>query len=121
MTKILSIVETAYRATIEEQDDTVLWFNHILKNAGGDISVLLRSNAVNYAVRGQDASVLRFGDLSQDNPPQIEWDVADLITKGVPVYVLREDAADRGLADGDLVGGVQKVSRRELPGLLDRF
>jgi sulfur relay (sulfurtransferase) DsrF/TusC family protein len=121
MTRILSIVETAYRATLEEQDDTVLWFNHILKSAGGAVSILLRANAVNYAVRGQDASGLRFGDLSQTRPPEIDKDVAALVKKGTPVYVVTEDAAERGLTESEFVGGVQQVSRRSLPQLLDEF
>jgi sulfur transfer complex TusBCD TusB component (DsrH family) len=121
MTKILSIVETAYRATIEEQDDTILWFNHILKTAGAEITLVLRANAVNYAVRGQDASGLRFGALSQPRPPEIDKDVAALIEKGVPVYVINEDVVDRGLGEEALVGGVQRISRRMLPKLLDQF
>lgn len=121
MVKILSIVETAYRATIEEQDDTILWFNHILKNAGADIALLLRANAVNYAVKGQDASGLRFGELSQTHPPEIDKDVIALIEKGVPVYVVHEDAIERGLVEEELVSGVQKVSRSSLPRLLDQF
>lgn len=120
MAKILSIVETAYRATIEEQDDTILWLNHMLKNGGADISVLLRANAVNYAVKGQDASGLSFGESKMTHPPEIDKDVEKMIEKGVPLYVVEEDAKDRGLSDGDLIGGVKKVSRRELPELIDQ-
>jgi sulfur relay (sulfurtransferase) DsrF/TusC family protein len=121
MAKILSIVETAYRATIEEQDDTVLWFNHILKSAGGDVSILLRANAVNYAVQGQDASGLHFGALGQARPPEIDKDVAALIKKETPLYVITEDAAERGLAESEFVSGVQPLSRRALPQLLNQF
>ncbi len=121
MPKILSIVETAYRATIEEQDDTILWFNHILKTAGADIAILLCANAVNYAVKGQDASGLRFGELSQANPPKIDKDVTALIEKGVPVYLVTEDAVERGVVEEELVSGVRQVSRGRLPKLLDQF
>lgn len=120
MPKILNIVETAYRATVEEQDDTILWLTHSLKNNGADISLLLRANAVNYGVKGQDATGLAFGDTKMAHPPEIDKDVEKLAAKGVPVYLVEEDAKERGLSDADLITGIKKVSRRELPDLLDQ-
>ena len=120
MVKILSIVEIAYRATIEEQDDTILWLNHMFKNGGAEISVLLRANAVNYAVKGQDASGLSFGESKMMHSPEIDKDVEKMIEKGVPLYVVEEDARDRGLSDRDLIGGIKKVKRRDLPELIDQ-
>ncbi|GIW41187.1 MAG: hypothetical protein KatS3mg076_1764 [Candidatus Binatia bacterium] len=119
--KALQIVETAYRATLEEQDDTVLWLTHSMKGAGADLAVLLRGNAVNYVVRGQDASGLRFGQEAQTRPPRIPDDVASLLAKGVPVFVVREDFEERGLDEKDAIEGVQFVARRELPELFERF
>jgi len=120
MPKILNIVETAYRATIEEQDDTILWLSHMLKNAGADISILLRANAVNYAVRGQDASGLSFGEIKMTHPPEIDKDVEKMIEKGVPVYLVEEDARERGLSDMDFISGIKKVRREELPAIIDQ-
>jgi sulfur transfer complex TusBCD TusB component (DsrH family) len=120
MPKILNIVETAYRATLEEQDDTVLWLTQMLKNAGADIAILLRANAVNYAVRGQDASGLTFGELRMAHPPEIDRDLEKMLAKGIPVYLLQEDAVDRGLSDQDLIPGIQKILRKDLPELVDR-
>lgn len=119
MAKILNIVETAYRATIEEQDDTILWLTHMFKNAGADVSLLLRANAVNYAAKGQDASGLSFGEIKMIHPPEIDKDLEKIIGKGVPVYLVQEDARERGLSDGDFVSGVKKVSRGDLPALID--
>jgi sulfur relay (sulfurtransferase) DsrF/TusC family protein len=64
---------------------------------------------------------LRFGELPQTNPPQLDKDVAALIKKGVPVYVVNEDARERGLVEEELIGGVQPISRQALPKLLDQF
>jgi len=115
--KALSIVESAYRATIEEQDDTIVWLNHAMKAAGADLAVLLRGNAVNYAVRGQNAAGLAFGAWRQTQPPRIADDIASLAGKGVTVYVVAEDLVERGLDVGDLVPGRERVARDGLPGL----
>ena len=119
--KILSVVETAYRGTIEEQDDTTLWFSHILKNSGADISVLLKSNAVNYAVKGQNTSGLSFGAKPVLRSVQIDQDLKKIIEKGVPVYLVEEDARDRGILDHEIIAGVQKISRNKIPEIFGQY
>jgi len=119
--KVLNILETGYRATVEEQDDTILWLSSMFKGAGLDVTLLLRANAVNYAVRGQDASGLQFGDLAVAHAPELDADLEALLDKGVAVYYVAEDVATRGIAEGDLVEGLKPVSRTELPGLFDQF
>ena len=119
MAKILSIAERAYHGTIEEQDDTILWMSHILKKAGADISLLLRGNAVNYAVKGQDASGLSFGGVKMDVPPTLDKDVANIIDAGVPTYVVREDLEDRGISQGEIAQGVKLINRSGVADLFD--
>ena len=119
--KVLQIIQSAYRCTIEEQDDPAVWIVHAMKGAGADLGVLLRGNAVNYAVRGQDASGLRFGALEQTQPPALERDISGLMEKGVPIYAVAEDTADRGLAPTGLIDGVELVPRERVTDLLGRY
>lgn len=119
--KILQIVESAYRATLEEQDDTVIWITHAMKGSGAELDLLLKGNAVNYAAKGQDASGLAFGERRQTQPPRLGDDVAKLIGKGVEVFFVEEDAAERGLERGDLIEGPKGVRRSALPTLLGRY
>ena len=119
MASILSVVERAYHGTIEEQDDTILWLSHMIKNAGGDISILLRGNAVNYAVLGQDASGLSFGDVKLDIPPTLDKDVENLVSAGVATYVVQEDLEDRGISQNEIAKGLNVISRTKLADLFD--
>ena len=116
--KTLQIVESAFRGTIEEQDDAVIWATHAMKGAGGDLNVLLRGNAVASAAKGQDTSGISFGEWKQTQPPDIEGQVSGLVSKGIEVYYVKEDAAERGLSEADLVDGLKPVSSADLPGLL---
>ena len=116
---VLNVVETAYRATLEEQDDTIVWLTHAMKGAGGDFTVLLRGNAVNYVATGQDASGLAFGAKPQTQPPRLADDLLGLIAKGVEVFYVDEDAKDRGLAPKDRIDGPRPLARAEIPGLFD--
>jgi hypothetical protein len=121
MGKILNIVETAYRATLEEQDDTVLWLTGALRGAGADIAVLLRGNAVNYVVKGQDASGLSIGGVMFGNPPRIDRDLGSLREKGVTIYAIREDARDRGLDPGRVISGIEFIARGDLADLVEKY
>jgi hypothetical protein len=119
--KTLTIIETGYRATIEEQDDPVVWITHAMRGAGAPIDVLLRANAVNYAVKAQGAPPLAFGARTQKHAPRLADDVGGLIAKGAAVFVVDEDLAERGLGEEELITGLTRVRRAELPNLIERF
>ena len=92
-----------------------------MRGAGDDLSVLLRGNAVNYVVRGQDASGLAFGERRQTQPPRLDEDVARLAAAGVRVFIVGDDLRERGVGLDDLVPGVQPIAAAELPGLFGRY
>ncbi len=119
--KVLQIVATAYRATLEEQDDPIIWISHAMKGAGADLDVLLRGNAVNYAVAAQDATGLSFGDWQQSQPPDLAGDISGLAAKDVNVFVVQDDLDERGLRDTPLVAGIETLSRGRLPALLNDY
>jgi hypothetical protein len=119
--KALNIVASAYRATIEEQDDTIVWLSHAMRGAGASIDLLLRDNAVNYAVRAQDAGGLQFGRWLQTEPPRIAHDVASLIAKGATVYALAEDLTERGLDCESLIDGIEPIGMAALAPMLARY
>jgi sulfur transfer complex TusBCD TusB component (DsrH family) len=120
--KTLNIVESAYRAVMEEQDDTILWLLAAMQGAGAEHTVVLRGNAVNYAVAGQGVAGLRVGEWKQTQAPKMDRDVLDLIEeRKIPVYVVAEDLTDRGIERGALVPGVQLLSRTALPELFAEY
>lgn len=119
--KTLQILETAYRATVEEQDDTIVWMTHAMVGAGGQFGVLLTGNAVSYSARAQAGPALALGGWTQSHPPDLGADVAGLPAKGVPLYAVEEDLEERGLLDADRIDGVKVVSRADLPRLLEEY
>ena len=114
--KTLNIVESAYRAVMEEQDDTILWLLAAMQGAGAEHTAVLRGNTVNYAVAGQGAPGLTIGGWQQTQAPRMDNDVIDLIQKRkIPVLVIEEDLAARGIERGELVPGVELISVKMLP------
>src|SRR6266513_1154643 len=119
--KVLNVVEAAYRGTLEEQDDTIIWICHAMKSANADIDVLLRGNAVNYAVKAQDASGLSFGGTSQTQPPQLATDLVKLKGKGVKIFVVEDALRERGIEPGELLDGLDFVHRAKLAKLFGDY
>lgn len=119
--KALQVIESAYRCTIEEQDDPAIWISHAMNKADADIGILLRANAVNYATRDQDASGLTFGDMNHAHPPSIDTEITRFIKNKVPVYLVQEDLSERGIQPDELLPGIKTVPRSELPGILANY
>ena len=119
--KILSIVDTAYRATLEEQDETILWLNHALRNNAAELSILLTGNAGNYAVQGQDAAGLAFGDKRLAHLPRLVQDLDWLMAAKVAVFAVEADIRERALPADRLVAGIEKLSRAAIPEAIERF
>ncbi|HEX3524393.1 MAG TPA: hypothetical protein VHT52_20180 [Stellaceae bacterium] len=120
--KTLNIVESAYRAVMEEQDDTILWLLAAMQAAGAEHTVVLRANAVNYAVVGQGAPGLTIGGWRQTQAPRMDNDVIDLIKKHkIPVFVIEEDLAARGIERGELVPEVELLCSKMLPGRMVEY
>ena len=70
----------------------------------GLVSVLLAGNAVNYAIAGQGVPGLTVGEWKQTQAPKMDRDVVDLMeNRKIPVYVIVEDLAARGIEDNELV------------------
>src|SRR5687767_3841930 len=118
MARYLSIIDSAYRATIEEQDDTAVWFTHVMKNGGADVSILLRGDAVNYVVTNQNASGLRFGTKAVRGPDMVR-DIKAVIEKKIPLFVVAEDVAERGISEAQFIPGIEKIQRSGIARLLD--
>ncbi len=119
--KALQILQSAYRCTVEEQDDPALWFVQVLKTAQGDVDIVLKNNAVNYAVVSQDASGLSFGNWKQSQPSQLNQDLQQAIDQGITIYAIAEDIKVRGISDAKLLPGIQKISRLEMSNLFKNY
>ena len=119
--KILSVVDTAYRATLEEQDDTSIWFNHACKNNGAPIDILLTGNAVNYGIKDQDPKPLLFGGAGVHYPNKFHEDLENFAATGARVFYIGEDADQRGIDGDNLTGCLEKISRSDLADLVDTY
>ena len=119
--KHLNIVASGYRATIEEQDDTIVWLTHCLRNAGADTDMLLLGAAANYPVTGQSVVPVCIGGREQEHSPDVHGQVADFASNGSKVLVLAEDLAARGIDRLNLLQQVVIVDKADLPAMLSGY
>ena len=116
--KILNIVESAYRGTLEEQDDTILWLSRSLRSAGADLTILLRGNAVNYLVE-QDCPSLAIGDGGVSHPARPREDLTALQGKGTRIVAARGDLERRGIPQDQCLSSVQFVDGAAVARLME--
>jgi hypothetical protein len=84
--------------------------------------VVLRGNAVNYAVAGQGAPGLTVGEWMQTQAPKMDRDVLDLMgNRNIPAYIVEADLAERGIGHNELVPGVRLLPRKALPRLFAKY
>lgn len=120
--KVLSVIDTAYRAAQEEQDDAGFWFTAAVKNAGiEDVSILLTGNAVNYAVKGHATDPMTVGGGTVPHPFDPSGDIGRMADKGIRFYLMRDDADQRGIDPSELVGSVELISRSQLAEFVGQF
>jgi sulfur transfer complex TusBCD TusB component (DsrH family) len=116
--RILNIIENAYRGTLEEQDDTILWLSGALRKGGAELTILLRGSAVNYAIP-QQCPPLAIGDTGIHHPAHPYEDIRKLGEAGVEVFVLEDDLEARGLSRDRTNGQVAFVRSGDIASLFD--
>lgn len=118
--KVLQVIDQAFRTTVEEQDDTILWLTQSMRGAGGDLMLLLSGHGVYYTILSQRQPELRIAQWQQTQPAELTRDIINLLRNDVPVFVIQEDLAERGLAALPLIPGVRTVRRNKIPELYEQ-
>jgi predicted peroxiredoxin len=113
----LAILERAFRGLVEEQYAHILWTCEGMKALGAPLDVLLRGNAVLYAVRGPTPPAERIAGIDLPQAP-LDHAVARLLRRGARVLVDDADCRRLGLGRDALVEGVEIVTEGDLPALV---
>ena len=121
MTKnILSVLSHTEYGNLEDSD-IGLFASAFAPATGNQMTILLSEDAVNYALRGQDGTGIKIAGGTVQPGFLIETDIQSVQDSKIPVYALREDLEERGIAEGDLVKGVKLLRRNELGKFVDQF
>jgi sulfur transfer complex TusBCD TusB component (DsrH family) len=117
---ILSILSHTEYGNLEDSD-IGLFASAFAPVAGQSLALLLREDAVNYAVKGQDGSGITIAGATVQPGFMIEADLQAVSQAKIPVYAVEEDLDERGIGKTDLIPGVQVVGRAGMGKLVDRF
>jgi sulfur relay (sulfurtransferase) DsrF/TusC family protein len=118
--QILSVLSHTEYGNLEDSD-IGLFASAFASVAGQGMTLLLREEAVNYAVRGQDGTGIKIAGITVQPGFLIETDLKSLTQSNIPVYAIQEDLDERGVKKGDLVEGVRPMSRNEMGKFVDQF
>jgi len=102
--RTLAIVERAYRGALEKQFFDALYMVVELHRQMGGTDILLRGNAVTYAVRDAEVPPVRLGRRTVDTLTDPRRDLRTLLELGVRVLVEEADLSACGFGAGDLLG-----------------
>ncbi len=118
--KILSVLAHTEYGNLEDSD-IGLFASAFAPVAGQSMALVLREDAVNYAVRGQDGTGIKIAGILVQPGFLIETDLRSIQQTRIPVYAVREDLAELGIKPNEVIEGVQLMSRNELGKLIDQF
>lgn len=117
----LAIIERSFYGTIEKQYDENLWLAHVLKKMGDDLTLLLRGNAVLYAVSSPEPSSLDIGKISLDHLPDYNKSLQNLVKADIDVFIIAEDCCRLNIKPKDLYSEVKIASTGYMACLLETF
>ena len=118
--KILSVLAHTEYGNLEDSD-IGLFASAFSSVAGQPLTLLLREDAVNYAVRGQDGTGIRIAGAVVQPGFLIETDLTSCRQSNIPVYAVQEDLETRGIKKDELIAGVQLLSTKEMGKFIDQF
>ena len=117
---ILSVLSHTEYGNLEDSD-IGLFASAFAPVANQQLTLLLREDAVNYAVRGQDGSGIKVAGAVVQPGFMIETDLKAVQQTKIPVYAIREALEERGIKPEELIPGVQLLSNNEFGKFVDRF
>jgi len=118
--KILSVLAHTEYGNLEDSD-IGLFASAFASVAGQPLTLLLREDAVNYAVRGQDGTGIKIAGQVVQPGFLIETDLKSVGQANIPVCAVREDLEERGIKKEELIEGIQLLSQSELGKFIDQF